>query len=162
MKLRTLSVNDRNVLAGMLARIDDFTEADQALAMELIDFSIDHPGQKDYLYFLAVDENERLTGYACYGPTPLTEGTYDLYWIAVDPDFAGRGIGTQLLQAVEQDARDRQGRMLIIETSSSEHYEATRQFYLKKGYQLVETIRDFYRPGEDRITYNKTFAKSTP
>ncbi len=161
MKLRGFSPNDRTNLASMLGRIDDFSEDDQALAMELIDFSIDRPEQKDYLYFLAVDENEHLIGYVCYGPTPLTEGTFDLYWIAVDPAFAGQGIGTRLLQAVEQDVRDRRGRMLIIETSSSEHYESTRQFYLKKGYQLAETIPDFYRPGEDRVTFIKLFPKST-
>ncbi len=161
MKLRVLSVNDRPILASMLARINDFTEEDQALAMELIDFSIDHPHQQDYLYFLAVDEKDRLQGYVCYGPTPLTEGTFDLYWIAVDPAFAGQGIGTRLMQAVEEDVRNRQGRMLIIETSSREDYESTRQFYLKKGYQLVETIPDFYRPGEDRVTYIKLFPKST-
>ncbi len=157
MKLRALNADDRSLLAAMLARIDDFTKEDQALALELIDFSIANPHQKDYQYFIAADEHDQPIAYVCYGPTPLTEGTYDLYWIAVDPGYAGKGIGTQLMQAVEQDIRQRQGRMLIIETSSSEHYEATRQFYLKKGYALVETIHDFYRPGEDRVTYIKKF-----
>ena len=157
MKIRPLFAHDRSLLAALLARIDDFAQADQALAMELIDFSIDNPNQKDYLFHLAVNEDNLPVGYACFGPTPLTEGTYDLYWIAVDQAFTGQGIGTRLMQAVEQSVCERQGRMLLIETSSDEKFEPARDFYLKTGYILVETIHDFYRPGEDRVTYAKRF-----
>jgi len=153
--LRLMNENDRQGLVTMLAGIPSFDADDQAVALELIDAAILDPEQKDYLFLLAVDESDQPIGYACYGPTPLTEGTYDLYWIAVVADLSGKGIGTSLLKAVERDIQQRKGRMLIIETSSSEEYEKTRQFYIKNGYPLAETIKDFYRPGEDRVTFIK-------
>lgn len=154
-KLRSMHKEDRPGLAGLLAGIPSFDTEDQAVALELVDIALTDAGQNEYLFVLAVDDNDQPIGYACYGPTPLTDGTYDLYWIAVSADLAGKGIGTSLLRAVEEDLRRRNGRMLIIETSSSEAYDKTRQFYLKNGYPLTETIKDFYRPGEDRVTFIK-------
>lgn len=152
---RSLKDQDRKPLERMLASIRSFDAQDRALAMELIDIALDQAEQKDYLFILAIDDQDREIGYTCYGPTPLTDGTFDLYWIVVDPMVSGKGIGTLLLQAVEQDVRDRLGRLLIIETSSSQNYSQAHHFYQKNGYNLVETIRDFYRPGEDRLTYLK-------
>lgn len=154
-KLRDMHKEDRPGLEGMLAGISSFDTEDQAVALELVDIALNDANQNDYLFLLAVDDNDQPIGYACYGPTPLTEGTYDLYWIAVSSELSGKGIGTALLRAIEDDLRSRNGRMLIIETSSGEAYEKTRQFYLKNGYPLVETIKDFYRPGEDRVTFIK-------
>jgi GNAT superfamily N-acetyltransferase len=157
-KLRQLNSNDRHGLESMLAGIPSFDTDDQSVALELVDIALNDPEQIDYLFLLAVDGSDQPIGYACYGPTPLTDGTYDLYWIAVSSDLSGKGIGTSLLQAVEEDIKSRNGRMLIIETSSSEGYEKTRQFYLKNAYPLVETIKDFYRSGEDRVTFIKRFS----
>jgi GNAT superfamily N-acetyltransferase len=157
-KLRQLNSNDRHGLESMLAGILSFDTDDQSVALELVDIALNDPEQIDYLFLLAVDGSDQPIGYACYGPTPLTDGTYDLYWIAVSSDLSGKGIGTSLLQAVEEDIKSRNGRMLIIETSSSDGYEKTRQFYLKNAYPLVETIKDFYRSGEDRVTFIKRFS----
>jgi ribosomal protein S18 acetylase RimI-like enzyme len=154
-RLRKMQKEDRPGLEILLAGIPAFDSDDQAVALELVDIAINDARQSDYLFILAVDDHDQPVGYACYGPTPLTEGTFDLYWIAVSAELEGKGIGTSLLRAVEDDLRSREGRMLIIETSSSEAYDKTRQFYLKNGYPLVETIKDFYRPGEDRVTFIK-------
>jgi ribosomal protein S18 acetylase RimI-like enzyme len=154
-KLRTMQREDREGLQRMLAGILSFDAEDRAVALELIDIALNDASQSDYLFLLAVDDNDQPIGYACYGPTPLTDGTYDLYWIAVSSELSGKGIGTILLRAVEEDLRSRNGRLLIIETSSGDAYEKTRQFYLKNDYPLVETIEDFYRPGEGRVTFVK-------
>ena len=134
-----------------------FDRMDQEIAIELINTSLDHPEQKDYHFLIAVDDAGRLDGYACYGPTPLTEGTFDLYWIAVDPTCSNRGIGSLLLQAVEKSILAKQGRLLLVETSSQPKYTRTRHFYKKNGYSMEATIRDFYRPGEDKVIYAKRF-----
>ncbi len=88
-------------------------------------------------------------------PYSLTDGTFDLYWIAVDPAWAGQGVGTLLLRRVESMLKEDNGRLIVIETSSSQQYALTRQFYEKNGYVLAETIKNFYRPGEDRVTFVK-------
>jgi GNAT superfamily N-acetyltransferase len=156
--LRNLKAQDRKPLERMLAGILSFDPEDRTLAMELIDIALEQADQKDYSFILATNEEDQPVGYTCYGPTPLTASTFDLYWIAVDPLCTGQGIGTLLLKAVEEGVQSRNGRMLLIETSSCQAYEQTCYFYLKKGYTLAETIRDFYRQGEDRLTFIKHFS----
>jgi ribosomal protein S18 acetylase RimI-like enzyme len=146
-------------LERLLSRIDVFNQEDQSIAMELLDHAIQNPGQKDYDFILAFDESEQLIGYVCFGPTPLTDRTFDLYWIAVDPDFAGQGVGKALLKKFEEEISGQNGRMIVIETSSSPEYALTREFYLKNHYTLAETIKDFFRAGEDRVTYVKTLGQ---
>ena len=155
--LRNLKPKDCPLLERLLSKVTEFSQEDDALAMELIRTALGHPEQKDYDFFIAVDENDCPVGYACFGPTPLTQGTFDLYWIAVDPAFSGHGVGTALLKAVEEKIKGLNGRMMIIETSSGQAYQLTNQFYLKNGYHQAETIRDFFRDGEDRVTYIKKY-----
>ena len=156
MALRRMIPEDRASLEQLLSHIAVFTREDQLLALELIDFSIQNPGQKEYDFILGFAESGKLVGYACFGPTPLTDCTYDLYWIAVDPEYAGHGIGKILLRKVEDEITAQNGRMIVIETSSASEYLPTRGFYLKNQYRLAETIKDFFRVGEDRVTYVKT------
>lgn len=96
-----------------------------------------------------------MQGYACYGPHALTEGTYDLYWIAVDPAAQGQGVGHALLARVEAEVRGQGGRLLVIETSGTAAYEAARRLYTSGGYGLEATIRDFYAPGDSLLIFVK-------
>jgi len=98
-----------------------------------------------------------LSGYACYGPTPGTDGTFDLYWIAVHPSAQGTGGGRQLLREVEDRVTAAGGRMLIVETSSRADYEATRRFYDRGGYREGARVRDYYAPQDDRVIYTRRF-----
>jgi ribosomal protein S18 acetylase RimI-like enzyme len=153
--LRPLLNKDRPYLERILSSIREFNQDDESLAMELLDICLQNPDQKDYFFVLACDEQDQPVGYACYGPTPLTDRTFDLYWIAVAPEYAGQGLGTRILNEVEARVVETKGRMLVIETSSSQIYHLTLQFYLKNGYKLAETLKDFYKDGEDRVTYMK-------
>ena len=157
-KIRDMRPSDLPDLEKMINRIVEFNLEDRNIAMELLTINATQPEQRDYLVILAVDEQDALLGYACYGATPLTIGTFDLYWIAVDPDWAGKGIGSQLIRIVEGLVKKENGRMLVIETSSSTAYDKTRQFYLKNNYEMVQSIKDFYSEGEDRVTYLKRIA----
>jgi ribosomal protein S18 acetylase RimI-like enzyme len=106
-------------------------------------------------YFLVEKEDERVLGYACYGPRALTSGTYDLYWIAVDPTARRGGVGRGLLTASEEAVRKLGGRLLVLETSGLPTYEPTRNFYLATGYTLEATLKDFYRDGDDMVIFTK-------
>jgi ribosomal protein S18 acetylase RimI-like enzyme len=111
----------------------------------------------DYLFLGAFSPEGILVGYACWGPTPATDRTWDLYWIAVDPMLHGAGIGTILLEEVERRLVKRHARMLVVETSSRSDYTATRAFYGRRGYAVAASVRDFYAPGDDRIIFVKRF-----
>ena len=101
------------------------------------------------------DNGRELIGYACYGATPGTLGTYDLYWIAVHPEYQGEGGGSRLLDEVERRLREREARMLVVETSARTDYESTRRFYERRGYAEVASLADFYAFGDDRVIYAK-------
>lgn len=109
----------------------------------------------DYKLLVAEAAGGALAGYLCYGPTPMTEATWDLYWIASDPDFRGRGAGSRLLLAMEEEVLRRGGRQVRIETSSQGEYAATRAFYDRHRYHEASRLADFYKPGDDLVTLYK-------
>jgi len=105
--------------------------------------------------FIVYREDERVLGFACYGPRDLTHGAYDLYWIAVDRDARRGGVGRVLIVASEEAARKGGGRLLIAETSGTPDYEPTRNFYLGMGYKAEAVIKDFYTSGDDLFIFIK-------
>lgn len=154
--LRELRGGDLPGLERILEATAAFTAAEVAVAMELLEIVIQQPEQRDYEVAVA-EVLGKVAGYVLFGPVPATEGNFDLYWIAVDPAAQGSGVGQRLLEHVEESVRKRGGRMVCLETSSQGGYSRTRSFYEKAGYLLESRIRDFYRPGDDRLTYVKRF-----
>jgi ribosomal protein S18 acetylase RimI-like enzyme len=144
----------------MVVSTGNFNEVEVATAMELVDEALAKGDASGYLFLILEDAaaSPDVQGYACYGPVPLTEGVYDLYWIVVDRGGQGRGYGRRLLELVEDQVRRRRGRKLLIETSSQESYGATIRFYERSGYELVARIRDFYKAGDDKLVFSKDFA----
>ena len=120
------------------------------------------PANSDYFFLGAFTPEEELAGFACYGPTPGSDRTYDLYWIAVDPAVQGSGCGTILLNEVERRLKGLNARMVVVETSSRSDYGSSRGFYIQRGYVEAARSRDFYAPADDRITYTKRFQSSVP
>jgi GNAT superfamily N-acetyltransferase len=134
----------------ILGGTPEFLPAEVVVAEELIDAYLEDPEGSGY-YTVVAEAEGIVAGYACYGPTPLTDGTWDLYWIAVEHNRQGQGIGRELMKFVEESIRGKNGRMLLIETSSKPDYEKTRNFYINIGYEIICTIPDFYAIGDDRV-----------
>lgn len=129
-----------------------FREEEIATAVELLDESLD--GDDDYRFVGAFD-GDQLMGYACWGPTPGTVATSDLYWIVVDPARQGAGIGSQLLTEVERLLTADGRRLVVVETSSRDDYKPTRGFYESRGYTRTATIPGYYAPGDDLVVFTK-------
>lgn len=126
------------------------------VALDLVDAGL--AGDPEYVLLAAdADPEGALLGYACFGRSPFTRGSHDLYWIAVDPAAQGRGVGRALLGGVESAVRASGGTLLLIDTAGKPGYDRTRAFYLDAGYAEEARIRDYYAPGDDRITYAKRF-----
>ena len=150
MRLAPLGPEDRARVSELLIATAAFSSKEVAVALELFDETYGADSRPDYEFVGAYD-NQHLLGYACFGPTPATEGTYDLYWLAVDPAAQGRGAGRALVQWVERELGGRGARLLVVETSSRPDYEHTREFYARGGYAEAARVRDFYAPADDRI-----------
>lgn len=125
-----------------------------AVAEELIDSHLNDPSGSGYCILVA-EADSTVAGYICYGPTPLTEGTWDIYWVAVAREKRDQGIGSALMKSAEKEIRKAKGRLSIIETSSTPAYEKTRKFHLGHGYEVVARIPDFYAPGDDKLILQK-------
>jgi len=158
--IRPLKPEDRQPIHDLLVDTAVFTDDEIAIAMELVDCVLRDPHQKDYVIATAV-ERASVVGYYCIGPTPATDGTFDLYWIAASPRVHGKGVGPMLDGHAAAFARARGGRLMIAETSSLPRYEKTRRFYVRRGYTETARIRDYYRPGDDLLVYCKILT-STP
>jgi ribosomal protein S18 acetylase RimI-like enzyme len=126
------------------------------VALELFDEGM--RSAESYELMGVFDEQGMLQGYACWGPTPGTDGGYDLYWIAVDPRAHGGGYGSALMRAVEELLRGRGARLLVAETSSRDAYAQTRGFYERGGYVERARVRGFYAVDDDRVIYSKLLA----
>lgn len=151
MIVETAKPEDRQGILAVTAKIDIFTDEEKDTVRELWD-----DREKGY-NFLVARENGQIVGYSCYGERGLTEGTYDLFWIAVDPSARRLGVGKALMRATESEVQKRGGRLLVVETSGLAKYESTRKFYEAAGYEKAAVIRDFYRVGDDLVIYTMHF-----
>lgn len=156
LKIRPISVLDRTVLLQILQNTPEFKPSEFKVAKEVIDSCLSNDNNSDY-FILVVQADAEIIGYICYGPTPLTDGTWDIYWEAVSRQRRGQGIGGLLLKAAEKEIRKCQGRLALIETSSTPAYEKTRQFYSRHGYNEIACVPDFYEPGDDKLILQKMF-----
>jgi ribosomal protein S18 acetylase RimI-like enzyme len=152
--LRYLSVADRGRIENITRGVGLFREDEIPIALEVFDEAVRAaPGSGPYTA-LGADVADLLVGWICWGPTPCTLGTYDLYWMAVDPTLQGSGVGTALIVEMERRLAGR-ARLIVVETAGRSDYGATRRFYEARGYHATATIPDFYAPGDDQVVYVK-------
>ena len=177
LRLGALRARDRSRVAQILDATAVFRPDEISVALELFDEGVVTAGGEmssgdvapatssgasastdaDYVFLGAFTPEDELVAYACYGPTPATDRTWDLYWIAVHPTAQGTGGGTHLLSEVERRLKEHDARMLVVETSSRPEYDATRGFYRARGYAEAARLKAFYAPDDDRVILTKRF-----
>lgn len=155
LQIRPLVREDREHLLRLLKERGTFIDIEIQTAMEVIDEALTRPEREEYIVFCACLNNSDPIGFICFGPIPMTEGCYDLYWIAVDRKYSGRGVGSELLVGMEEYLGKKNVRRIYADTSSTAPYEAARCFYEKFGFEVDSVLDDFYRPGDDKIIYRK-------
>ena len=153
--IRPVEERDRAAILQISSGVGVFTVDEVATVDELLHAYLDHPQQQDYHFFAACDDRDLVLGFVCFGPTALTEGTFDLYWIAVDKAAHGRGVGRRLMEWTEEHLRAAGARLLVVETSGTPEYTPTRRFYERLGYDGHLSVPDFYHTGDDLIVYSK-------
>jgi ribosomal protein S18 acetylase RimI-like enzyme len=153
--IRPIIIQDKEKLFHLIRQRGTFNEKEIEVAIEVIEDTLALSEKKEYYTFCALEGNGNIAGFICFGPIPMTDRCYDLYWIAVDEKFSRNGIGKKLLEAMEDFVVKEKARRIYIDTSSTTLYTAARTFYENHGFRLVTVLQDFYRLGDDKIIFMK-------
>jgi GNAT superfamily N-acetyltransferase len=131
-----------------------FADAEIRVAEELAQERLSKGTSSGY-HFVMVEQDDSLIGYTCYGPIACTLFSFDIYWIAVQPERQGAGLGRRLIEETERRIRKSGGTRIYVETSQRPKYDVTRTFYKNMDYRLVAVIPDFYAPGDGKAIFCK-------
>lgn len=172
-RIGALEPRHRERVAALLQATGVFRAAEVDVALELFDETftgaraeapvapVNERSARDagpgdsYQFFGAFTPDDELAGYVCFGATPATDRTIDLYWLAVDPAQQWAGVGTRLVSGLLRQLADARARVVVVETSSRSEYAAARALYERLHFVQAARVRDYYAPGDDRIIYTK-------
>lgn len=157
--LRPMQPSDRDCLVTITSATGFFRQEEVEVAREVLSEAAEKGEASGYRVRVAA-EGERPLGYVCFGATPLTRNTWDIYWLAVDPQMQHQGLGSMLMRLAESEICRCSGRLVLVETSSQDLYEPTHRFYLSRGYREVSRIPDFYDVGDDKLTFAKELTEA--
>lgn len=150
---RQIKPSDLDAIAGITASSGFFSAAEIDLACELAAEKLSNDASS--YQFLFGENEDFVWGYTCFGLIPATDGSYDLYWIAVDDHLRSHGVGWQLLEKTEDIIRNSGGKRIYVETSSRQQYQTTHRFYERCGYIQEALLKDFYAEGDSKVIYYK-------
>lgn len=125
------------------------------VAEELIYENISKGEDESGYSFVFIEEDEKIVGFSCYGEIPCTKKRYDLYWIVIHNDYRNSGYGTLLISETEKKIKEKDGKIVYIETSSKSMYQPTIKFYIKNGYKIDAEIKNFYDENDNKIIFSK-------
>jgi len=146
--------DDKPKILSMLRETNFFRPQELLIAEEVLDDALAEGANGHYQSFAAEEDGE-IVGWICFGPTPCTVDTFDIYWLVVTPQKQRNGVGAYLMQYATNLIRSRNGRMIVAETSGHSRYHSTRRFYERMNYSPVSRVRDFYALGDDKVIYVK-------
>ncbi len=151
--IRKASVGDTAPVMEIIRETGFFRSVEEEVALEVLEDAA-FANNGSYQSYVAVSGG-KTAGWVCFGSTPCTLGTFDIYWIAVDLKLQRSGIGSKLLKFAEQEIISQNGRLIVIETSGTEKYRKTQKFYEGNGYRLNCIVDDFYAEGDGKMIYVK-------
>jgi ribosomal protein S18 acetylase RimI-like enzyme len=154
MHIRPAQPDDTPALMALTAGTGVFKPYEVEVLKDVLDDYHARDADSQHVAVVA-DDHGKLVGYAYYAPDVMTDRTWYLYWIAVSKDIQAKGVGSKIMRHVEEDIRKRNGRLLLLETSSMPHSELTRKFYAKQGYAVAAVIQDFYSDGDSMVIFRK-------
>lgn len=118
---------------------------------EMISDYFNNADTQDIWFTCLADDKPVAIGYCV--PEKFTDSTYNLLAIRVAQDSQWKGIASEMMKYIEQILKDKEARILIVETSSDNAQIGARRFYKQVGYIQEADIRDFWKNGEDKIVF---------
>lgn len=151
--------HDVGRVRSLIASTGSFNAAEVEIAAELVTERLTKGIRSGY-HFVLAERGASLVAYACYGLIEGTQGSFDLYWIAVAPEEQGKGLGVQAFNRAEAAMRKAGAKHIYVDTSSSDRYAGTRGFYQGMGFKEEARLPDFYSPGDAKVIYVKALSPS--
>ena len=151
--IRTTTSDDTAAILALAVSAGLFPEDATEEVAGVLAGSLDGSLGADHCW--VTDDDGGPVGVAYFAPERMTDGTWNLYMIAVRPDRQRQGRGAALVRYVEETLTARGARVLLVETSGLESFERTRAFYRTCGYDEEARIRDFYKAGDVKIVFRK-------
>lgn len=147
----------RKVSQHDIPTLKDVIDSSELFPSEMLDDMISGYFQNDNSpeIWLTYELDKKPVAIAYCAPEQMTEGTWNLYLIAVHNSAQGHGIGSKMMHYIEEVLREQKQRVLIVETSGLPEFERTRSFYDNCGYTREAVIRDFYEEGDDKVVFWK-------
>ena len=153
--------HDVGRVRSLIASTGFFNPVEVEIAAELVTERLTKGIRSGY-HFVLAERGASLVAYACYGLIEGTQGSFDLYWIAVSPEEQGRGLGAHAYARAEAAMRKAGAKHIYVDTSSSDRYAGTRGFYQHMGFKEEARLPDFYGPGDAKVIYVKELAAEPP
>ena len=151
--------DDVGRVRSLVASTGFFNAAEVDVAADLVTERLSKGIRSGY-HFILAERGSGLVAYACYGPIEGTQGSFDLFWIAVAPEEQGKGLGPQVFARAETAMRKAGAKRIYVDTSSSDRYAPTRGFYQRMGFEEDARLPDFYAPGDSKVIYVKDVSAS--
>lgn len=150
-------INDKDIeeILKIVCDVNVFNKEEIDIAKELLE-GAKKPLNERYYQVVSAKIDGKMAGYICYAKIGGTDGRYELYWIAVSPDFQRQGIAKALIKQLEDLVARENGKKIIIVTSSKPEYLPARTSYEKCGYVCCATIKDYFSDGDDEVFYEKS------
>ena len=147
--------DDVGRVRSLVASTGMFSAAEVDIAGELVTERLTKGIRSGY-HFILAERGPGLAAYACYGQIEGTQGSFDLYWIAVSPEEQRKGLGAHVYDRAESAMRKAGAKHIYVDTSSSDRYAPTRGFYQQMEFVEEARLPDFYGDGDGKIIYVKS------
>lgn len=135
-----------------IARIKDI--ADNGLreeySMDLLKFLFENHGEGLFV----AETDSRIMGFIL--GVPLDSRTLRILMLVVIKEFRKMGIGSELLKACENHAKNRMMTAMILEVGTK-NTEAV-DFYSKKGFKVTGMLPKYYKDRSDAYVMKRYFA----
>jgi ribosomal protein S18 acetylase RimI-like enzyme len=152
-----MNLEIRNVIKSDLSHLKTVLDSIELFPADLLEEMIadyfNNSNSTDLWFTVIVEETPVAIAYCA--PEKLTDGTYNLYAIGIKKDLQGQGLGSKMMEYIEDQLKLSAQRILIVETSSSDDFKLTRKFYENLDYTKEAVIRDFWEDGDDKVIYWK-------
>lgn len=150
-------INVRPTTQHDISALQNILDATELFPSDMLPEMISHflSGNDTSSHWFTAEADGVAIGFCYAQQEMLAEGTWNMLAIAVDPTHQGLGCGAAIVTHLEERLSADQQRVLIADTSGNDAFMRTRAFYAKNGYTKEACIREYWGPGDDKVTFWK-------